>query len=97
MRSCSAHFRRAPRSSASKGGTGLLRLGAREVISNPLVARDTLHRRELRALGHALRAVGQQHVAVVEPMIELAEQKSGEPSATTKARSGRSTGEGDRW
>jgi hypothetical protein len=60
-----------------EGGTGILLLGAREVISNPRVARDTLAPRELRALGRALLAVGQQHVAVAERMLELAEEKAG--------------------
>jgi len=72
-----------------EGGTGILRLGAREVLDNPLVARDTLRPRELRALGRALLAVGQQHVAVAERMLQLAEDKAREPSTPEKDCSGR--------
>jgi hypothetical protein len=59
-----------------EGGAGVLRIGAREVIANPLVARDTLDARGLRALGLALLAVGQGHVKMAERLLKFAEEKA---------------------
>jgi hypothetical protein len=53
-------------------GTEMLRLGARELIGNPRLACEALGPRGAKALARALRAVGQQHVAVAERMDELA-------------------------
>ena len=57
---------------ALEHGTPILRLGARELISNPQLAYEALGPRGTKALAHALLAVGQRHVAVAERMLELA-------------------------
>ncbi|HXE87949.1 MAG TPA: hypothetical protein VN524_14265 [Hyphomicrobiaceae bacterium] len=68
-----------------EGGAGVLRIGAREVLTNALVAQDTLDARGLRALGLVLLAIGQGHVKVAERMLQLAEEKAGGKSAPPKA------------
>jgi hypothetical protein len=59
----------------SEGGTGILRIGAREVLNNPLVARDTLSARELRALGRAAVARGEVYVSQGTRCQQLADEK----------------------
>ncbi len=75
-------------------GAAILRLGARELISNPQLARDALGPQGVGKLGRALRAVGQQHVAVAERMLELAEEKVGD-GASASARAEYTTQEMD--
>jgi hypothetical protein len=62
---------------ALEHGTPMLRLGARELLSNPLLAVEALGPRGAKALAHALLAVGEQHVAVAEGMLKLADKKAG--------------------
>jgi hypothetical protein len=81
-------------------GTEMLRMGARELMGNARLAVEALGPRGAKAFGRALLAVGQQHVAVAERMIELAEEANREsvrqdvnPAAASasdppKARSG---------
>jgi hypothetical protein len=57
-------------------GTPILRLGARELVSNPRLAYAALGPHGTKALGKALLAVGQRHVAVAERMLELAGDES---------------------
>jgi hypothetical protein len=52
--------------------TGLLQRSARELATNPQLAVDELGPQGARAFARALRAVGQQHVAVSERVDELA-------------------------
>jgi hypothetical protein len=73
---------------ALEHGTPMLRLGAKELISNPLLAVEALGPRGAKALAHALLAVGQQHVAVAEGMLALADKKAGGERAPDKRDSG---------
>jgi hypothetical protein len=59
-------------------GTEMLRLGARELIGNPQLAFEALGPSGTRAFGRALLALGQQHVAVAEHMIALADETASE-------------------
>jgi hypothetical protein len=62
---------------ALEHGAPMLRLGARELVTNPRLAVEAIGPRGAKALGRALLAVGQRHVAVAERMLELAEEKAG--------------------
>jgi hypothetical protein len=67
-------------------GSAILHLGARELVSNAQLAYEVLGPRGAKALGKALLAVGQQHVAVAERMLELA---AGGESTPEKPHCGR--------
>jgi hypothetical protein len=72
-----------------EGGTGIMRIGAREVIRNPVLARGTVAPRGLRAIARALRAVGQQEIACADRLDELAaEAEAGATSAPDRASAG---------
>jgi hypothetical protein len=75
--------------------TGLLQRSARELATNPQLAVDELGPQGARAFARALRAVGQQHVAVAERIDELAaEAETAAGNMPGKAGSGtHSTGE----
>jgi hypothetical protein len=60
-------------------GTEMLRIGARELISNPRLAVGSLGPVGARSLAHALLAVGQQHVACAETMLQLAAEAESTP------------------
>src|SRR5262245_28712497 len=60
-------------------GRPLMRIGARELISNPRLAVEALGPVGAKALAGALLAVGQQHVAVAECMRKLADEKGTQP------------------
>jgi hypothetical protein len=71
-----------------EGGTGLVRIGAREVLRNPSLARGTVAPRGLRGLARALRACGQRDIACADRLEKIAaEEENGEESAQPKARS----------
>jgi hypothetical protein len=65
---------------ALEHGAPMLRLGARELVGNPRLAVEALGPRGAKAFARALRAVGQQHVAVAERMLELVGEKAGAES-----------------
>jgi hypothetical protein len=79
-----------------EGGTGVMRIGAREMLHNPVLARGTVAPRGLRGLARALRADGQRDLACADRLEELAAEAeaAGAESAPGKACSGtHSTGE----
>jgi hypothetical protein len=65
-----------------EGGTEIMRLGVKELVSNPRLAYEALGARNTRALARALLAVGERHIKVAERMLELA--GAGEPTAFAK-------------
>lgn len=67
-------------------GTEMLRMGARELIGNPTLAYAALGPRGTKALAKALLAVGQQHVAVAERLLELAAGAEREPDTVCSSR-----------
>ena len=71
-----------------EGGTGLVRIGAREVLRNPTLARGTVAPRGLRGLARALRANGQRDIACADRLEEIAaEEEAALASADPKADS----------
>jgi hypothetical protein len=71
-----------------EGGTGIMRIGAREVLRNPALARGTVAPRGLRALARALRAVGQGQIACADALDKIAaEEKAGADSTPQRAYS----------
>jgi hypothetical protein len=58
--------------------TPMLRRGARAMIESPSYALEVLGPRDLAKLGRALRALGEQHVANAERMLELAGESDGD-------------------
>jgi hypothetical protein len=58
-----------------EGGTGVLRIGAREVLRNPALARGTVSPRGLRGLARALRAGGQEDIACADRLEEIAAEE----------------------
>jgi hypothetical protein len=67
-------------------GLPILRLGARELVSNPRLAFEASARAASGAQA-ALLAVGQRHAAVAERMLELAEEEAGRESEAEKPQS----------
>jgi hypothetical protein len=58
-----------------EGGTGLVRIGARELLRNPTLARGTVAPRGLRGLAQALRANGQADIACADRLEEIAAEE----------------------
>ena len=78
-----------------EGGTGIMRIGAREVLRNPALARGTVSPQGLRAIARALRADGQEDIACADRLEEIAaEEEAAAASAFAMRESGRhDTGE----
>lgn len=60
-----------------EGGIELLNHGARQFAANPRLAVEALGPRGAKKFANALLALGQQHVAVAERMLELVEAGEG--------------------
>ena len=54
-------------------GTELMRHGARSLIGSPQLAYEVLGAKATKALGHALRALGERYVACADHLLKLAE------------------------
>jgi hypothetical protein len=74
---------------AQEGGLPIFLIGARALMTSPNLAAEVLDAPTLRRWGTAVQALGQQHQAVGERMIEIAEERGAHgPSTPVKASSG---------
>jgi hypothetical protein len=66
-----------------EGGTGIMRIGAREVLRDPVLVRGTVAPRGLRGLARALRAECQEGIACADRLDELAAEAEAAAEAET--------------
>jgi hypothetical protein len=65
--------------------TGVLHLGVRALLNNPLAAKEALTAQELQAFGRAVTEHGQNLVARGENLTAMGKKKAAEPTRPAKA------------